>query len=82
MVATLTVKEAFPLLFSVTLAGFTLQVALGGAFPQLKLTIPANALEATLIWYVAVCPAAAVCEVAERLDKVNGGMLMPLKLMA
>ena len=81
MVATLTVKEAFPLLLSVTLAGFTLQVALGGAFPQLKLTIPAKPLDATLIWYVAVCPAVAVCEVAEVLDKLNGGIPIPLKLI-
>ena len=55
VVVTLTVKVAFPLLVSVTFAGFVLQVALVGALPQLKLTAPAKPLlDAALIWYVAV----------------------------
>lgn len=82
VVVTLTVKVAFPLLVSVTFAGFALQVALVGALPQLKLTIPAKPLlDVALIWYVAVCPAVTVCVVGEVLDKLNGPIPTPVKLM-
>jgi hypothetical protein len=81
-VATLTVKGVFPLLVSVTLAGFTLQVALGGALGQLKLTIPAKPpLDAISMLYVAICPAVAICVVGEILERLNGAIPMPLKLM-
>src|SRR6266852_1143991 len=82
VVVTLTVKAAFPLLAKVTLEGLTVHVAFGGAFPQLKFTVPAKLLfDETPSWYVAVCPALAVCVVVEVLEKLKGPIPIPLRLM-